>query len=341
MAVQAHWLCCCSPSNRAVYLFIHQDVAPMNHPRARDTLCPETLAMLQIIAETGSFAAAARQLGLVPSALTYRVRQVEESLDVLLFDRSSRQARPTAAGVELLRESRRLLQDLDAVAHRVRRIATGWEPQLTLAADGLISRTTLLELVEAFYALNPPTPLKLRDEILSGTLQALTSGRADLAIGTLESSSCVGGLQARVLGEVAFVFVVAPHHPLAQATQPITDAQLVAHRAIAVADSAPHEGLSMGLLGGQDILTVASIQAKIQAQLRGLGCGFLPEPMVRSYIQAGLLVAREVTRPQRLIRLHYVWGGPGQHTPGRALQWWLTQLDSATTRQALLEQHHF
>ena len=39
---------------------------------------------------------------MVPSALTYRVRQIEDALDVLLFDRSSRQARLTAAGTALL-----------------------------------------------------------------------------------------------------------------------------------------------------------------------------------------------------------------------------------------------
>ncbi|MCB1989469.1 MAG: LysR family transcriptional regulator, partial [Burkholderiaceae bacterium] len=54
-----------------------------------DVLTPENLSMLQVIAEAGSFAAAARQLGLVPSALTYRVRQIEDALDVLLFDRSA------------------------------------------------------------------------------------------------------------------------------------------------------------------------------------------------------------------------------------------------------------
>ncbi len=84
--------------------------------------------MLQTIAETGSFAAAARKSHMVPSALTYRVRQMEEVLDVLLFDRSSRQARLTAAGTELLREGAMLLANMDAVANRVKRIATGWEP---------------------------------------------------------------------------------------------------------------------------------------------------------------------------------------------------------------------
>ena len=67
--------------------------------------------MIAAIAQHGSMAAAARSLDLVPSSLTYRVRQIEDALDVLLFDRSSRQAKPTAAGRELLREATRLLDD--------------------------------------------------------------------------------------------------------------------------------------------------------------------------------------------------------------------------------------
>src|SRR3982751_656156 len=108
-------------------------------PSARDVLTPDALSLLQAVAQTGSFAAAARELGLVPSAVTYRVRQVEDALDVLLFDRSSRQARLTDAGTELLREGARLLQEIDAVANRVRRVATGWESQLTIAVDTVVS----------------------------------------------------------------------------------------------------------------------------------------------------------------------------------------------------------
>lgn len=305
-----------------------------------DVLTPENLSMLQVIAEAGSFAAAARQLGLVPSALTYRVRQIEDALDVLLFDRSARQAQPTEAGSELLREGARLLRDVEAVAHRVRRVATGWEPQLTISVDGVMSPHTLLELVDAFYAQSPPTRLKLREGIMTGTLEALTSGRADLAIGVSVGGSNVAGLQQAALGDLLFVYVVAPHHPLAAMPEPITDATLRAHRAVAVADSAQRGGMTMGLLGGQDVLTVDSMQAKIQVQLRGLGGGFLPEPMVRPYVEAGRLVVRKVARPERSVRMHYAWGGPGFAAPGRALQWWLNQLQSPTTQRALLENHH-
>ncbi|MFM8590857.1 MAG: LysR family transcriptional regulator, partial [Limnohabitans sp.] len=135
----------------------------------RDWLTPETLIMLQTIGQQGSFAAAARQLGRVPSALTYRVRQLEDALDVLLFDRSARQARPTAAGRERLREATRLLDDMDALANRVRRVATGWEGVLTVTLDSLNSRSVVMDLCDAFLSLQAPTRLRLRHETLSGT----------------------------------------------------------------------------------------------------------------------------------------------------------------------------
>ena len=94
-------------------------------PDRRAALTPDALVMMDTIARAGSVAAAARELGKVPSALTYSVRQLEDALDVLLFDRKSGQAMLTAAGDELLREGRRLLAEMDAVANRVRRVATG------------------------------------------------------------------------------------------------------------------------------------------------------------------------------------------------------------------------
>src|SRR6195952_189865 len=122
---------------------------------SRNVLTPDALTMMDVIARTGSFAAAARELGKVPSSLTYSVRHLEDALDVLLSDRRSRQARLTAAGEELLNEGRRLLEQMDAVANRVKRVATGWETQLSIAVDGVLSRLTMLELCEAFYALDP------------------------------------------------------------------------------------------------------------------------------------------------------------------------------------------
>jgi len=305
---------------------------------ARNVLTPDALAMLQVIGSSGSFAAAARSLGMVPSALTYRVRQIEDALDVLLFDRSARQAQLTPAGQELLCEGARLLDDVDAVANRVKRVATGWEPQFSIAVDGIITKATVMELCEHFLSLNPPTRIRLRDETLSGTLEALTSGLADLALGVADLMQNTS-LQTQPLGEVRFVYAVAPHHPLAGATEPLSDEVIRAHRAVAVADSVSRgRGLTIGLLGGQDVLTVASMQAKLDAQLRGLGCGSLPECMARDFIDSGQLVVKATQQPPRVISVHYAWRQGPKSIPGRALQWWLNALSSPTTRRALLQQ---
>ena len=320
-------------------------------PDARNVLTPDALAMIDAIARSGSFAAAARELGKVPSALTYSVRQLEDALDVLLFDRSSGQAKFTAAGEELLNEGRQLLAAMDAVANRVKRVATGWETQLTVACDGALSRLTMLELCEAFFALRPDgqhgpgTRLRLRTEVLNGTWEALLSGQADLAIGVQIDSTPPAGIEQRPLGEMEFVFAVAPHHPLAAHDGPISDAELLRHRAVAVADSAQRfSPQTVNLLPGQDVFTVASTQAKIEAQIRCLGCGFLPEPAAREHINAGRLVVKDVQRQRSRARFGYAWRAaavpqPRKAPQGLALAWWLEQLDSPATRLALLERH--
>jgi DNA-binding transcriptional LysR family regulator len=296
--------------------------------------------MLQTIARTGSFAAAARAMGMVPSALTYRVRQIEDALDVLLFDRSSRQAKMTEAGAELLREGSRLLSEIDAVANRVKRVATGWESQFTIAVDTIISKPTMMELCEAFYAMAPPTQIRLRDETLSGSLEALTSGQADLVIGCSPDSSTLGGVHSKPLGSVHFVYAVAPHHPLAQAPEPLSDALIQKHRAVAVADSVQRGGgLTFGIFSGQEVFTVASMKDKVEAQLRGMGAGNLPSGMVSRYVDSGRLVVKKTERAKRLVTVHYAWRGNKTQTQGRAMQWWLAQLESPTTRTALLENH--
>lgn len=306
--------------------------------RVRDALTPDAISLIGAVHRAGSMAAAARELGVVPSALTYRIRQVEDALDVLLFDRSSRQAKLTEAGKELLREGNRLLAELDAVANRVKRVATGWEPELTLAVDSVISRTTVMELCEAFFALNPPTRLRIREEALSGTLEALTSGQADLAIGVAIEPAANTAVQHKALGSIHFIYVVAPHHPLAKAAEPVTDAMLMPHRAVAVADSVQRgSGVSIGLLSGQDIFTVPGMQEKLHAQLRGLGGGFLPEYLARPHVITGRLVEKRMQRAPRQVSVSYAWLRAADGKEGRALQWWLQQLENAGTRKALLE----
>jgi DNA-binding transcriptional LysR family regulator len=320
----------------------------------RDLITPEALALIRSVATQGSMAAAAREMGLVPSAVTYRVRQIEDALDVLLFDRSAKKARITPAGEELLQGGEHVLQELDAVARRVQRVATGWEPQLSIAVDSLISKRTMFELCESFFGSaggnaqakglsaqsSPPTRLRIQGETLSGTWHALLDGQADLAIGGVVEGIAQAGIQAKPLGDVPFVFAVAPHHPLASAKQPLQDAVIQEHRIVAVADSTRRkQTVSVGILPGQDVLTVSTMPDKLDAQLRGLGCGFVPHYIARPYVETGRLVILATERIPRAPKVNYAWHTPARGTLGKALSWWLAQLAQPKTREALLFKH--
>jgi len=178
--------------------------------------------------------------------------------------------------------------------------------------------------------------------VLAGTTEALMLGSADLAIGLPADTLAPAGIEIRPLGDAPFVYVVAPHHPLAQAEEPLSDAVLKQHRGVAVADSAQRMSpITVNIQPGQDVLTVSSMQAKLEAQMMGLGVGFLPEVLVREHVAAGRLIIKKVARQRMTASLSYGWRSAAAPQPqkapqGLALQWWLQQLESPTTRSALL-----
>jgi DNA-binding transcriptional LysR family regulator len=100
------------------------------------------------------------------------------------------------------------------------------------------------------------------------------------------------------------------------------------------------EGVTIGLLGGQDVLTVPDMPSKLEAQLRGLGGGFLPESMAQPYLDSGRLVAKKVSRLQRINQVEFAWRNPQGKPLGHALSWWLSQLQQSRTKQALLQPHY-
>jgi DNA-binding transcriptional LysR family regulator len=300
----------------------------------------EALEVVDTIARKGSFAAAAAELGKVPSALTYTVRRLEDDLDVLLFDRRGRRAELTPAGRELLDEGRRLLRSADDLARRVQRVASGWEPELRIALDAMIDIERLRPLLEEFYRQQAPTRLRLSYEVLDGSWEALLEGRADLAIGAPHDapSPALSSTQfsLRPLGRVAFAFCVAPHHPLAAAAEPIPTDLLLGHLAVAVADTSRQlRTRSTGLLSGQPTLTVGTLEQKIALQVAGVGVGWLPATHARHHLDAGRLVARRTAEPGPSALLHYGWR---RRDPGLALKWWLARLDSPRNRDALVAQ---
>lgn len=198
----------------------------------------DALQILDAIDRRGSFAAAGKALHKVPSTISYTVSKLEEDLGVQLFDRVGPRAHLTPAGEALLEEGRHLLRAARELEMRVRRVASGWEAELTVAVDSMFVPALLAEDVRAFNAVAEQTRMRLISESLSGTWEALLDRRADLLVGAAGEGPSGGGYVVEPMGVVRFVFAVAPSHPLAAASEPLGRESLAAHCAIAVADSA-------------------------------------------------------------------------------------------------------
>jgi DNA-binding transcriptional LysR family regulator len=294
----------------------------------------EALQVLDAIDRKGSFAAAAEELHRVPSAVTYSVRQLEEGLGIELFDRRGNRALLTEAGRELLAEGRRLLRAAADLECRVQQVARGWESELRIALDTIISLDGVFDLVRDFYTQESGTRLRLTQEVLGGTWDALASGRADLAIGATGSAPAGRTYATHILGRVEMRFVAAPFHPICEEPQPLADETVHRYRAVSVADSSrllPPR--TVGLLSGQDTLTVPSMDAKAAAHIAGLGVGFLPRWIAEREVQAGTLRILEVAGEATSGEAYFAWR-PGQQ--GKALQWFASKLEDPLVAAQLL-----
>lgn len=117
----------------------------MNKDRA---LTLEALRVMDAIDRRGSFAAAADELGRVPSALSYTMQKLEEELDVVLFDRSGHRTKFTNVGRMLLERGRTLLEAAEKLTADAEALAKGWETQLTIVCETLIPASSLFPLVD-------------------------------------------------------------------------------------------------------------------------------------------------------------------------------------------------
>jgi DNA-binding transcriptional LysR family regulator len=298
----------------------------------------ESLLILDMIDRKGSFAAAAVALDRVPSALTYSVRKLEDDLDVLLFDRRGHRAQLTPAGLQLLQEGRHLLLAASDLEQRVKRTATGRETELHIVLNSLIPFDKMLPIIEAFDREQSGTRLRFTPGVLTGAWEKLIEGRANLVIGvTLDGPEVVrtsGRFQMQELGAVDWVFAVAPQHPLATADEPLSAELVRSHRAIAVGDNSQSlPTLTMGLLSGQETLTVATVADKLQAQLAGLGCGHLPRIWAEPYLASGALVEKQTLAAKPNDNFMVAWPKAEQ---GKSLKWFIQHLAQPQVRASLI-----
>ncbi|MBK5003084.1 LysR family transcriptional regulator [Pseudomonas sp. S31] len=164
------------------------------------------MAVFVKVMDAGSLSAAARELGLTPSAVSRIIARAEQRLGSRLLLRTTRAITLTTEGEAYLRGARRILADMDEVEQAIadQRVPRG---RLRVSAALGHGRLTVVPLVAAFSALYPEVvvDLSLGDEVVD-----ILGGEADVGIrfGDLPDSS----LSARCIGETGQVVVASPDY---------------------------------------------------------------------------------------------------------------------------------
>ncbi len=268
----------------------------------------EALKILDTIERHESFAAASEELNRVPSALTYSIKKLEEDLGVVLFDRSGYRARLTSLGYELLEGGRALLQQGEALE---RKIKTGKSPEplnISIACDDVIAFECLAPILKELFALLPDISFRLSAEVLNGSWDALETGRADISIAASGDLPYDSAYKYIALGHIPFIFAVAPSHPIANESEPLSMGMVQAQRIVIVSDTSTQLAKqSSGYSPGRSSFVAPNMRTKLLAQISGLGIGFLPKYMAQPYIEQGLLIEKTVERPKMGGRFVLAW----------------------------------
>lgn len=232
----------------------------------------DVLIILDALEKEGSFAAASAKLFKTPSALSYTVHKLESDLNIQILDRTGHRARFTRTGQMLLEKGRDVLHAVRELEKQAIKLHQGWENELVIGVDDTFPFSLLAPLIEAFYARHSVTRLKFINGVLAGSWEALIQGRADIIVGALHEPPQLSAFGFACLGKLEQVFVVAPHHPLAQEAEPINRRVIKNYRAIVVGDnSLPGCAVSSQLLDDQEAITVFDFKTKLELQINGLG----------------------------------------------------------------------
>lgn len=251
------------------------------------------------VLDHGSFSAAARALGRVPSAVSMQIAQLEAELDLVLFERTTREVRPTTVARTLEPEARQLARQLRRLQQQALNLHAGLESRLTLAvAPELLSAPwnfPLARLAEEY----PSLEVEVLSAPQTAILRWLHEKEADLAI----LFERVGVDEREAFQEIAsemLMGVVAPGHPMAGVSLRTED--LLDHRQIAVA-SRETRGVDPRLLVSRKIWRTDSHLATLSLVQAGLGWAYLPKRLVEPYVASQSLVALEFANMSNQIRL--------------------------------------
>src|ERR1700730_18359750 len=112
----------------------------------------DQLLVLLVVAEAGSFTAAAKRLGRATSAISYAMDTLEDQLGLSLFDRgTTRKPKLTPQGEAIVSEAKAIAQGIDVLRARVKGLREELEPEVSVVVDSLYPNGRIVTLLQEFH----------------------------------------------------------------------------------------------------------------------------------------------------------------------------------------------
>lgn len=241
-------------------------------------------------AQTGSFTAAADQLGVSNRLTSKYVAELESRLGVRLLQRTTRRVGLTPAGEDLLARAPALLDDLDDLLAGVAEGSRGFTGVIRLSAPVTFGETYVGAMLGRFAEQNPGLSFDLR----------LSDGYADLAREGIDVAFRIGrsdmlSLKARKLGEMRSIAVASPAYIAAHGA-PQTPQDLARHSCIVDTNRRTprrwvfRQGDTEHLANIEGRFRVNSARAAAELAASGLGIAYAPRFALCDALASGALV---------------------------------------------------
>jgi len=245
-------------------------------------------ALVKVVA-SGSYAEAARRLGLTRSAVSKAVMELEESLGARLLDRTTRRVTPTEAGLAYYERCLAILAQVEETEAQVSRLHD--EPKGTLRVNAPMSFGTLYLGNAIADLMIRYSDLKVELTLTDRLIDPLEEG-ADVTvrIGTPTDSSLI----ARRIAPARIVLVASPDY-IEKHGEPKTPGDLVEHRCLSYGHTTSLQRWHLTENGESVSVSIASCMSSNngdvlrEAAVKGIGIAVLPTFIVGNDIAAGRL----------------------------------------------------
>nr|WP_252731479.1 LysR family transcriptional regulator [Lentibacter algarum] len=231
------------------------------------------LRVFRAVAETGSLAHAAEQLGRTSSALSMSLKSLEEHIGVALFE-TQRKSHLTPMGRHVLLEAQSEIAHFDETISRIEKLAKAKSGLIRLAVIPSFAQVFLPPVLHRFQRTHPDVLVELRDMDSSAVLNALSHDQADIAVATLPERP---GFERKQLFSDAFGIVCPRGHRLQSDRNDLTWADLTGETLIANGLCAQIDDSELAPLLSQSRMMVHSTASLLALVRAGQGVTILPE----------------------------------------------------------------